>query len=164
MKDLVFEKNAWESLKNPCEKGYPKEVCGLLFGPAGERKVTKVEVLSNLLDGSHSERLAELLNKGEVVLAKDRMDGGGKFEFVIDPAEHYKKIALFEKEGLDQIGLFHSHPDHPAEPSPTDASQPYLAGWSNIIVAVHQGKFKGARSWTREKEDSPFQEQKILVQ
>ena len=170
MKALIFDKTEWEKLKAVCERGYPKEVCGLLFGKPGgngnaeDNKVVKIEALENVLDGKHSLRLEELMKVGAVSINAERAGKGGYFEFLIDPREHYEKTAKASAEGLDQIGVFHSHPDHPAVPSPTDASQPYLAGWSNIIVAVHRGKFNEARSWTREKEDSSFQEEKILVE
>ena len=36
---------------------------------------------------------------------------------------------------------------NPACPSATDASQPMLAGWINIIAAVHGGTFKEAKAW-----------------
>ena len=163
MSELLFDKAEWEKLKKVCEQGYPREVCGLLFGKPGENKVLKIEVLQNVLLEKHAQRLKELLSAGAVALPKERLAGGGAFEFLIDPSEHYGKISEAAKNGLDQIGLFHSHPDHPARPSATDASQPFLSGWANIIVAVHQGKFKEARSWFRKTEGNSFQEQSILL-
>ena len=145
------------------EAGYPKEVCGLLFGKDGDGPVTKVEILSNVLDEKHAARLEALKAAGAVNLPENRMGRGGAFEFLIDPEEHYRKVTAAQKEGLDQTGLFHSHPDHPAQPSATDAAQPMLSGWSNIIVAVHQGKFKEARAFVRETENSAFQPQEIVV-
>ena len=164
MKELRFDKTAWENLKKVCEAGYPKEVCGLLFGKDRGNKVVKIEALSNILNGQHANRLGALVKAGSVSLPQDRMGRGGAFEFAIDPEEHHKKLSRAEREGCDQIGVFHSHPDHPARPSATDEAQPFLSGWSNIIVAIDQGKFKEARSWVRESETAPFQEQPILVE
>ena len=169
MRQLSFDKKQWEILREVCEQGYPKEVCGLLFGrpQSGnglEKRVEKIAVLENVLDGKHSKRLNELMEAGVISINKERALKGGCFEFVIDPKEHYEKISQAMKDGLDQIGLFHSHPDHPAAPSATDAAQPFLAGWSNVIAAVHGGKFKEAKSWFREIEQASFQEEKILVQ
>ncbi len=169
MSQVLFEPSQWQFLCKVCEEGYPKEVCGLLFGRSenpskSEVRVDRVEVLANILNGKHMKRLTELLEAGAVSINKERALKGGNYEFLIDPQEHYEKISKAMKDGFDQVGVFHSHPDHPAEPSPTDASQPFLVGWSNIIVAVHEGKFKEARSWIREAEDSPFKEEKIFVQ
>ena len=41
---LVFEKSAWETMKQASIAGYPREVCGLLLGKE-EGKVSKIEVL-----------------------------------------------------------------------------------------------------------------------
>ena len=173
MKTLVFDKGEWKKLKSVCEKGYPKEVCGLLLGESqnphgiekkpGE-KISRIEVLENILNGKHSKRVEELLKRGTISIDSERALKGGYFEFYIDPQEHYQKLSRALARGLDQIGVFHSHPDHPAIPSTTDASQPFLAGWSNLIVAVRKGKFKEARSWFRATENSSFQEQKILLE
>src|SRR3989338_8357507 len=163
MRKLVFEKKEWEKLKKVCEEGYPKEVCGLLFSRSGS-KVERIETLTNILTGAHRKRLEALIQVGAVSLNKERASKEGDFEFVIDPSEQNKVILLAAKEGFDQIGLFHSHPDHPAIPSPTDVSQPFLSGWSNIVVSVDKGKFKEARSWYRQSEDAAFQEEKILVE
>ncbi len=170
MRTLFFNDEPWKKLKKVCEAGYPREVCGLLFGKISSNghghgpRVEKAEVLENILEEKHRKRLLELIEVGTVTIPKERALKGGFFEFLVDPKEHYQKISDALKEGLDQIGLFHSHPDHPPKPSPTDASQPFLVGWSNIIVAVDKGKFSEARSWYRDSEDSPFQEEEIFVQ
>lgn len=162
MNDLKFTAAEWDRLRQVSEAGYPREVCGLLFGSSMDQ-VSRVVVLQNILREEHSERLKHLVSRGAVALPQERLGRGGAYEFLIDPEEHFQRIMEAQKDGLDQVGLFHSHPDHPAQPSATDAAQPFLAGWSNIIVAVQGGKFKEARSWFRNSESDPFQEQKILV-
>lgn len=165
MRTLYFDKAPWQNLQKACEQGYPREVCGLLFAKESDpRRVRKIAVLKNILDGSHADRLIELIDAGAVPIDRERALQGGFYEFYFDPRDQYREIFAAQKEGLDQIGVFHSHPDHPAEPSPTDASQPMLALWSNIIAAVHKGNFKEARSWFRENEIEPFQEEKIVVE
>ena len=49
-------------------------------------------------------------------------------------------------EGLDVLGFFHSHPDHPARPSAFDLEHawPY---YSYLIVSVAQGPVAAAASW-----------------
>ena len=165
---LKFLAQEWEYLKQVCELGYPKEVCGVLLGREGDgvgvsAEVLKVRTLTNILEPGHAEKLEKLIAAGAVSLNLERARAGGNYEFAIDPSEHFKVLELAQKQGLDQVGLFHSHPDHPPRPSPTDQSQPFLAGWSNIIVAVDRGKFQAALSWRRERDNDPFQEEKIIV-
>ena len=169
MDQITFTQEVWKQILEASEKRYPREVCGLFFGPPEKQKnkflhASKVDILLNILEPQHSVRLEKLISIGMVSLPKERMERGGAFEFLIDPEEHCQKIMQAQQQGLDQIGLFHSHPDHPAKPSATDSSQPMLAGWSNIIVSVYQGQFKEARSWFRNSETEPFQEQKIFVE
>lgn len=165
-KEIVFSKLEWNRLKEVSEAGYPREVCGLLFGRMdGQRSyIDRVSVLTNILAPEHAERLAKLKAMGMVDLPEERIGRGGAFEFLIDPQEHVQLVMAAGKENLDQVGLFHTHPDHPARPSATDAAQPMLAGWSNLIVAVDKGQFREVRAYFRADETETFQEQKIIVE
>jgi proteasome lid subunit RPN8/RPN11 len=152
-----------DQLKTWSEKCYPYEGCGLVLGQTGQanKAVQQFAPLSNLLRERQKAK-DHTLNTAADTLGK-RVDSQGQFEFIIDPAE-FNRVALEgEKKGLDVIGILHTHPDHPAVPSATDAAQPLLSGWSNIIVKVDKGSFVEARSWVRENEQDPFQEEKIDV-
>ena len=74
---------------------YPVEACAILFGELAREEVVvrKVVVTPNIL---HSTE-----------------------RFKIDPETAVKTIAEAEKEGLEFIGLFHSHPA-PTTPSTVD--------------------------------------------
>ena len=118
---ISFTPESWTSLKQLSEQAYPFEGCGLLLGPLQSDKVVRQIVpLRNVL----------------------RDEGRGRFDFSFSPKEFMEAQVEAERQKLDVVGLFHTHPDHPARPSPTDASQPMLAGWINVIAAVHGGKFK----------------------
>lgn len=163
-------------LKAWAEKCYPYEGCAVLvgrFGHGTSKRVERVVPIPNILherqkdaatslEGSAAgERPASfVLETASATLGK-RVNSGGEFEFVMDPKE-FNRVALdAEKNGWDVVGILHTHPDHPAMPSATDSAQPCLAVWSNVIVKVDQGKFVEARSWVRQEEDQPFQEEKI---
>ncbi len=82
----------------------------------------------------------------------------------MDPNEFNRETLKAEKENLDIVGVIHTHPDHPPRPSKIDESQPFLAQWSNIIVAVEKGKWKEMKSWFRESDDIPFTEEQIHIE
>ncbi len=109
----------------------------------------------------------ELLEKtvtGMPTLPEHRQGAGaGKTEFVMSPDEFNRETLKAEKENLDVIGVVHTHPDHPPKPSQIDASQPFLAQWSNIIVAVQKGRTQEMKSWFREIDDTPFDEEEIRI-
>ena len=139
---ISFTAEAWAVLQKVSEEAYPFEGCGLLVGPLDkEKKVTKIVVMKNVL----------------------RDEGRGRFDFSFSPQEFAQNQMAVERENLDVVGIYHTHPDHPPKPSKTDESQPMLSGWLNIIAAVHGGKFKEAKAWWRDDEQVPFQETTLQI-
>ncbi len=113
-----------------------------MLGPfSAEKVVTKIVTLKNIL----------------------RDEGRGRFDFSFSPQEFVAAQFAADKEKLDIVGIFHTHPDHPPRPSKTDESQPMLAGWINVIASVHGGKFKDAKAWWRENDAQPFSETPLEI-
>lgn len=101
------------------ERTYPHECCGLLLGPApgaGERLVTEAYPMRNANTATPHNR----------------------FDF--DPQEHLAAQRAARERGLEIVGFYHSHPDHPARPSQIDLDHAAWPGYSYVIVAIHQGK------------------------
>src|SRR4051812_47322464 len=96
--EIRFSQMSWQSLREQAEAAYPFEGCGLLLGPlTAEKLVHEVVSLKNML----------------------REEGRGRFDFTFSPAEFMSTQMAAEKRGLDVIGIFHTHPDHPPRPSAT---------------------------------------------
>jgi proteasome lid subunit RPN8/RPN11 len=134
---IRFTPESWITLQKQAEAAYPFEGCGLLLGPYEKDKVaTKIVLLKNVL----------------------RDEGRGRFDFRFSPQEFAQAQIAAEKEKLDVVGIFHTHPDHPPRPSKTDEGQPMLAGWINVIASVLGGKFTDAKAWWREDDKVPFTE------
>ncbi|MCK6440077.1 MAG: M67 family metallopeptidase [Planctomycetes bacterium] len=104
--------------------GYPHETCGVLTGvhADGRTEIRGVVEARNL----NTER------------AHDR--------FELAPDDFVAADATARKAGLDVVGIWHSHPDHPAKPSKTDLERAW-EGWSYIIVSVGKDGVKDIRSW-----------------
>lgn len=119
---------------------YPDECCGFLFGnETGElRQVEDACAVVNSKEGDKRRRFS--------ISSKDYMDA--------------EKYAL--ENNLAFLGIYHSHPEHPAIPSEHDrkAAQPYF---SYIILSVMQGKYAAIRSW-RLNEERQFEEETISEQ
>jgi proteasome lid subunit RPN8/RPN11 len=139
---ITFSADSWKILRKLSEDAYPFEGCGLLLGPlTADKTATKIVILKNML----------------------RDEGRGRFDFSFSPKEFMDAQRAAEKENLDVVGLYHTHPDHPPRPSKTDESQPMLAGWISVIASVHGGKFKEAKAWYREDDQNPFSEITLSV-
>lgn len=139
---LRFTTESWKLLQEQAEAAYPFEGCGLLLGPfTAEKVATRIVTLRNTL----------------------RDEGRGRFDFRFSAQEFVEAQRAADKEELDVVGIYHTHPDHPPRPSATDASQPMLSGWINVIASVHGGRFKTASAWWREDDQAPFIETTLIM-
>lgn len=119
------------------EAGYPDEVCGLLLGrrQAAEATVCALHAARNV----HPQRTAD--------------------RFLIEPQDYLDAERTAAERGLEVVGVWHSHPDHPARPSATDREFAW-AGWSYPIVSVTAGEAAELRSWRLDGEE--FREEEVL--
>lgn len=116
--------------------GYPDETCGLLLGQ-NDRNACRVL----------AQRPARNLNRER---SRDR--------FELDPADYLAAEAAATASGRQLVGIWHSHPDHPARPSATDREMAW-PGWSYVILAVNAGKVVDLRSWRLDGDE--FSEEEV---
>ncbi|MFQ5737204.1 MAG: Mov34/MPN/PAD-1 family protein [Thermodesulfobacteriota bacterium] len=136
---LAISRDIYDQIVEHAKEAYPNECCGILIGSYMKgKKVLYVHRAEN----TNTER------------AKDR--------YIISPTEIYLIDREARSQSLDIVGFYHSHPDHPSEPSQTDREwgQPK---YSYIIVSVKNGTEVAARCWTFEDEDAPFKEEKLNI-
>lgn len=122
------------------EQAYPEEGAGFLLGVNGEEKtVTNVLALPNA-----------------------REDGARHNRYLIAPEDYLQAELEAERLGLSLIGVFHSHPDHPNQPSEFDRewAQPHF---SYVITSVEKGKARESRSWLLKEDRLQFEEEKIEI-
>lgn len=77
--------------------------------------------------------------------------------FEIAPIDYVKAERYAIENDLDLIGVYHSHPDHPAVPSATDLkfAQP---NFSYVIVSIVKGEVAATSSWTLNESNKFIQE------
>lgn len=119
---------------------YPEEGAGLMLGrdENGRREVQEILPLTNAREDTarHNRYL---------ITAQDMMAG--------------EKEAM--RLGLDIVGVFHSHPDHPNRPSEFDREWA-LPWFSYLITSVHSGEAAGSRSWRLTEDRQGFKEEEII--
>ena len=111
-------------LRRWAEAAWPAEACGLLVGTRARE-----------LDEVARATLARNLRAGE---------RGDRYE--VDPAHHLATWKAAEAVGLQVLGAWHSHPDHPAEPSAIDRAEAH-AGLVYLIVELRGGRAGRLRAW-----------------
>ena len=118
MTAIHIPRPVYEALRSHGEETYPHECCGALVGLniEGEWRVQQAVRAGNTRTDSAHNR------------------------YQIDPAELVRIQRDAMRQGLDIAGFYHSHPDHPAQWSPTDFAEAHWIGCSYIITAVAQGK------------------------
>jgi proteasome lid subunit RPN8/RPN11 len=120
------------------ELAYPSECCGVLAGRAGEIK----EVM----------RLVPMNNR--------RLDDPHRYS--IAPDDLRRTISDLRAAELEVVGYYHSHPDHPAEPSMFDTEHAW-PWYSYIIVRVDRGRAAELTSWVLENDRSAMSRESLEV-
>jgi proteasome lid subunit RPN8/RPN11 len=116
---------------------YPEECCGALLGP---------------VPGDADETLS--LDNVTTSVRERR--------YLVSPEAYRQAEAHADRTGRRLLGFYHSHPDHPAEPSAFDLEQ----AWPNlsyVIVSVRHGRADGVRSWRLRADRSRFDEEIVTT-
>lgn len=83
--------------------------------------------------------------------------------YLLEPQEMLKAEQSAAAAGLDVIGIFHSHPDHPSQPSEFDREWA-LPWFSYLITKVEKGKAVETRSWRLSDDRAQFSEEFISIE
>jgi len=139
---IRFSPTAWAELRRHGEERYPQECCGVLLGRAA--------------GAGRSATLA-------LRCANQRADQPER-RYAIDPGEILEAVRLARKRGEEIVGFYHSHPDRPAQPSPTDLDEAHWLGCSYVITGVAAGRAGATRSFLLAgsgEEDKRFREEPV---
>jgi proteasome lid subunit RPN8/RPN11 len=123
---VQLEECALDSMTNHAEGGYPNEVCGVLFGKEldGKRVIMNTMPIENTFE--EDEQYHRFRITPQAMLAAEKL------------ARH---------DGMDVLGVYHSHPNAPARPSQYDADHAAWTTWTYIILSVQDSKVVDTRMW-----------------
>jgi proteasome lid subunit RPN8/RPN11 len=85
---------------------------------------------------------------------------GPRRRFLVRPGDYREAEKRGAELGLDLMGFYHSHPDHPARPSQYDLDHAWPF-FSYVIVAVHSGVPQDMTSWLLQDDRSAFSEETL---
>jgi len=163
---LRIAEQALEAIQKHAESGYPLEICGFLVGSASDdtRDAREAWPVRNAWEEDPEQR-AQLVAGLEAAggASADRWESADtERRFLVSPADTVAMMKRARQEGMDLIGLYHTHPNHPAIPSDFDRDAAW-PDWSYLIVSVREGKVAEERSWVLEEEERQFQEEAITL-
>ena len=128
------------------ESTYPEECCGILVGS------------SEKIAGEHPAPLARVVRL--VGAENERAEENRHNRYLIPPEVILRTEREARADGLDVVGYYHSHPDHPSRPSDFDRDHAW-PGYSYLIVSVREGRARDERSWRLSNDRSRFDEEPI---
>jgi proteasome lid subunit RPN8/RPN11 len=135
---VKIRRSAIDAIEAHGAEGYPDEICGVMLGPQAERLVTEVRRAKNII----------------VERSRDRYE--------IDPRDHIRIQREADAAGLDILGYYHSHPDHPAQASRFDTERAW-AGYVYVIVAIQGGKPVDANAFVADQDGGPFHPEPLEI-
>lgn len=121
---LRIDFRALEDMAKDAKSAFPHECCGFMFGHV---QPTHLELL----------RIEPVLN---------RTESNAERRFQIAPLDYLKAERRAEREGSALIGVYHSHPMHPAIPSEHDLAVA-LPEFSYLILSAFEDVVISVRSW-----------------
>lgn len=123
------------------EAAYPEEGAGLLLGLSEEeyKQVKEIFPLPNIQE--------ESVRNHRYLL----------------PAEGYLQAETeAESQGYTVLGVFHSHPDHPVQPSSYDLETAWPS-FSYLITSIWDGRALESRSWLLLEDQRKFTEEPLEI-
>ena len=118
LRELHLKGIQFERMRTHVEACLPLEGCGLLAGRAG--------IVEEVIPVTNEAR--------------------SPVRFRMDPREQLRAFESMDANGLDLIGIFHSHPDGPAGPSVTDVAE---AAYNTVYIiwSHHNGTWQANGFW-----------------
>ncbi len=121
------------------EETFPEECVGVIIGNAkNDAQVVDTRKMKNINTGSKNTR------------------------YNIDPLELLKLEDELDESGLILMGIYHSHPNHPARPSKYDLDH----AWPNlsyIVLSIKEGKFDELTSWRLDRKNEKFRKEELII-
>ncbi len=123
------------------EQAYPYEGCGLLLG----REVDGYKIVEEILPVENARESDAQHNR-----------------YLIPPDAVLKGERLAAQKGLDVIGFFHSHPDHPERPSDFDREHAW-PWYVYLITSVQQRRAMNTAAWTLVEDRTKFNTEELEI-
>ncbi|HWF56934.1 MAG TPA: M67 family metallopeptidase [Candidatus Dormibacteraeota bacterium] len=138
--DIELALSADARIRELGSAAYPDEGCGVLLGRFAGQRIEVVDATSGT--NLNTER------------SRDR--------YLLDPADIVRADREARDRGLDVVGFWHSHPDHPARPSQFDTDHAWV-DYVYLIVTTTADGAGDLNGFTLADEGEPFRQLPLMV-
>jgi len=133
---------------------FPHECCGALLG-----RDSAFEEKSGARDDAPGETSREVLELFPLI---NRRDDSPRNRFAVTAEDVRDAEKAAGEQGLEVIGWYHSHPDHPARPSQFDREHAW-PWYSYVIVSVMSGEPAEMTSWRLNDDREDYSPENIEI-
>ncbi len=140
---VELEGSVRDGITRHAQDRYPEECCGILLGTVAET--------------AHGEGTRKVVDFRPL---DNEEETGRERRYLIGPQAFLEAENEARRRNLEILGIYHSHPDHPAVPSETDREQAW-PWYSYLIVSVREGAPRELRSWRLLPDRSRFEEERL---
>jgi proteasome lid subunit RPN8/RPN11 len=152
---LYMNRDVAERIRNHGAETFPHECCGAMLG-----RDTSGEAKSAGTDGdARGSGAREVLSLFPLV---NRRDDSPRNRFAVSAEDVRDAEKAAGEDGLDVIGWYHSHPDHPARPSEFDREHAW-PWYSYVIVSVMAGQPADMTSWRLNDDRESYSAEQIEI-
>jgi len=134
---VTLSEKAVEIIYQHGREAFPNECCGFLYGDEKNGRVIEL-----------------------AVPAHNSKEGDQRKRFEISPFDYMKAEQFALQNNTQLLGIYHSHPNHPAIASERDRAEA-MPFFSYVIVSVVDGEIDDLKSWKLKEEARVFDEEKV---
>ena len=129
----------WQEMVAHARSTYPNECCGAMLGR---------------VDGDAKEVLAAMK-------LENSSAGSQAARYELRPADLLAADKEARRQGMDLVGIYHSHPDCDAYFSKTDLENS-CPWYSFIVLSIQKGEFDHANSWLPNAEQTKAEKEELV--
>jgi proteasome lid subunit RPN8/RPN11 len=135
---IAISRNLLDEIRAHGRDTYPEECCGGLLGWRGDpARVSGVERIDNVRDVERARR------------------------YEVSPQDYLRLERLAGEQGVELLGFYHSHPDHPAVPSAYDRDHAFPF-FHYLVCAVASGSPGEVTAWVLSEDRGEFDPEPIV--
>ncbi len=129
---VVITTNQLQFMMNHARSTYPEECCGFLLGSDSDvRRIQHVLAARNVNQNSRRNR------------------------YNIEPMELVRADEEARRSNLNLVGIYHSHPDAPVQPSQFDLEHAW-PWYTYVVLSVQNGEPRDMAAWFLTEDRSTF--------